>query len=99
MKEAENMNFLFDKNHIDWEDDLEQNMLSILATFNRVRDIFRFRDYLYLNELYEYFGLGWNPERENECFLYKDGDLKLKTKPIGNTSNVRVYVYQTNNEN
>ena len=56
---------VFDENSSSWE---KMNF----------RDIYKVRGYMYLNTIYEDFGLIWNPYDENTCWIYeRDGELEL----------------------
>ena len=32
------------------------------------KDLIYLREYIYLNQIYEHLGLGWDPDNENVCF-------------------------------
>lgn len=42
------------------------------------------RGYLYLNEVYETFGITWDPDEENVCYRENEGGINFKVKPRGN---------------
>ena len=39
-----------------------------------LNELLRARGYVYMNQIYEILGFGWDPERENRCYIYKQGD-------------------------
>ena len=62
--------FCFDQSSSNWTDNYERNRHFLWAEFDFFREIIRQRGYLYLNQIYEYLGVKWNPDEENVC--YKD---------------------------
>jgi hypothetical protein len=57
--------------------DKECNLLFIRCYETYCNDILKARGYIYLNTIYELFGVKWNPEWENLCMLYKP-DVTLR---------------------
>lgn len=40
----------------------------VLGNEIRYNDLLKARGYIYLNEVYQYFGVAWNADYDNECF-------------------------------
>lgn len=53
----------------------EANLMFIRYQENYFNDVLRVRGYLYFNDIYEAFGLEWNPEWENLYISYKQHGL------------------------
>ena len=70
---------VFDENSSSWEKmNFEFNKLYARSQLIFIRDIYKVRGYMYLNTIYEDFGLIWNPYDENTCWIYeRDGELEL----------------------
>lgn len=56
----------------------EDNRFFISIGERNVNDVLKYRGYVYLNQIYEYFGVKWDTERENLCYTYKSDDSLLK---------------------
>lgn len=68
----------FDKNSPHWERDYELNKLFVSTQLMFIRDLYEAKGYIYLDTIYDLFGLKWNPYEENICWvLERDGKLEL----------------------
>ena len=66
-----NHKFEFNRSSYKWEKECyEFNMLVANRVIHMIMDMFRIRGYLYLNQVYEYFGMKWNPDDENTLIRY-----------------------------
>ena len=68
---------IFDKRSLNWDEDQDFNRIFLKQGFKHLGDLCRVRGYLYLNRVYEYFGLDWNPDNENLCFRNKNGPIEF----------------------
>ena len=59
---------MFDSENPNWRDDREYNYAFLRVREENMNDIIRRRGYMYLNQVYEYLGVEWNPDDENPCF-------------------------------
>ena len=64
---------IFDSNSSSWCKDLEFNRFFIWRVIEHILGILNHRGYIYLNQIYELFGVEWNPDDENIC--YRDPDI------------------------
>ncbi len=70
--------FVFDGNSVLWTEDFEFNKLFARSRLCYLMDLYRINGYLYLNHIYECFGVMWNPYEENTCWISeRDGELEL----------------------
>lgn len=60
---------MFDKNATYWENDIDDNLCFVRMRGRYISDLLTVRGYLYMNQIYEHFGIKWNPEDLNELFL------------------------------
>jgi hypothetical protein len=78
----------FDKNSSRWERDYELNKLFIRTQLTFIQDLYETRGYIYLDTIYDLFGLRWNPYEENICWiLERDGELELSTLLLDRSCN------------
>lgn len=73
------------------EVDDERNLMMIRSTELCVNDYFRNRGYMYMSTIYELLGAKWNPEWENLCRIYKEGD-SIKFKVHKGSKGHEVYI-------
>lgn len=81
------ISLLFDRSNYFWEEDEAYNLAFIRLTAKHLNDLLSARGYLYLNDIYENFGMAWNPEWENKVIKYNTEDdtrIQLKATPINN---------------
>lgn len=67
---------VFDKTASYWSPYREYNYAFLRGKESYINDIIRHRGYIYLNQIYEMLGVGWNPEEENYCI--KNDNFKRK---------------------
>ena len=60
-----------------WMNDRKCNLLFIVTKEQYFNDLLRHRGYIYLNEICDGLGVGWNPMNENTCIKY-DGICSIK---------------------
>lgn len=65
----------FGKNAIGWCKNPELNKHFLRQQVYYLKEKCRFREYIYLNQIYEDLGVTWDPERDNICYLSKNGEL------------------------
>jgi len=58
--------FIFDESSSKYEND-EFNVLFIKAESRYIEDMYKIKGYVYLNTIYESFGLMWDPYKTNTC--------------------------------
>lgn len=73
----------FDKNATHWNRNEEINSYYLSAIKDYILDLFKIRGYIYLNQIYEHFGIRWNPKIENDLYLTENGLIKIEFEPIG----------------
>ncbi len=73
------------------EKDDERNLMMIRYTELNVNDYFKKRGYMYISTIYELLGVRWNPEWENLCRIYKDGD-RINFKVHKGKNGYEVYI-------
>lgn len=49
------------------------NKTFIWQQINYIRDRIRLKGYIYLNEIYDFFGARWDPHDSNDCLIYSEG--------------------------
>ena len=54
------------------ETDQWYNELFVKQKVVFIKDLLKFRGYVYLNQVYEMLGVKWNPEEENICYIYDE---------------------------
>lgn len=64
---------IFDSNCAGWRKDSEINMCFLVYQSDYIQELLSHRDYIYLNNLYEIFGVKWNPDNENLCWRKETG--------------------------
>ena len=77
---------IFDENAIHWTQNRDYNLSYAKTRGEYLNDILAIRGYLYLNQIYEKFGVEWNPEDINDLYLIDDGEITFKFKPIDENS-------------
>lgn len=81
----------FDKNAAGWTKYYETNKHFLNMQVMYLKEVLAYQDYLYLNRIYETFGIAWDPDRENTC--YRTGDnLNIDIWPAeGSDFVIKVY--------
>lgn len=69
----------FDERNINWSNSKEANLMFLRYSVQYIKSLLINRGYVYLNQICEYLGDGWNPDCYNQCFrhddFHKDGIL------------------------
>ena len=60
--------FKFDASCVYWTDNFEYNKIFLTHQAKYLKTRLANRGYLYLNEVYECFGLNWDPDHSNLCY-------------------------------
>lgn len=60
-----------------WTENEEYNRIVIEMTVAHMEDIFNYRGYVYLERIYEAFGLTWDPHMFNKAFIKEQDDNEL----------------------
>lgn len=55
----------------------EANLMFLRLMENTANKLFKTRGYSYINDIYEDFGVEWNPEWENLCRIYNGVPIKF----------------------
>lgn len=72
------MAMIFDEKSPYWERNFEFNKAFIESQLMYVRDAYFVRGYVYLEYIYRIFGIKWDPNNENTCWIFnRDGELKI----------------------
>lgn len=58
----------------------EGNYLFISYQESYINDLLKHRGYVYTNDIYELFGVEWNPEWENLVYTDKNKPIKFKIR-------------------
>ena len=58
--------------------DQDYNRYFLKETLKTLEDSFEAYEYLYLNKVYEYLSVKWNPNDENMVFKKDDGPIRLE---------------------
>ena len=74
-----NITIMFDAKSQKWEKrNYEFNVLFVRTLYSYLTDCYRCQGYIYLNHIYESFGIKWNPHEKNLCWIYeRDGELEV----------------------
>lgn len=67
------------------EDNEELNRMVVTMVCNYINDLLKVRGYIYLNQIYEYFGVKWNIETENHCLTSKYSPINFVVRNTGNS--------------
>ena len=71
--------FIFNKDtSINYESDEQWSLLYCRSQKRYLEDIYRTRGYIYLNQIYEQYGVKWNPEWANHCYIYEVNPVKIE---------------------
>lgn len=72
---------IFDESAAEWTSRPDWNAEYLKAKRAYLTDLFNYRGYIYLNRIYEEFGIGWNPGMVNSLYLAKSGPLVIEFEP------------------
>ena len=75
-------NIIFDESSANWTGRPDWNIGFLKAKRVYLMDLFNRRGYMYLDRIYEEFGIGWNPGMVNSLYLEKSGPLVIEFEPI-----------------
>ena len=82
---------MFGKTNAYWTNNQEYNLLFLKNQRKYTQDKFDVRGYIYMNEIYEAFGLTWHPEYFNPVFTKDSGRiLNVEFTPVERTNNIRI---------
>ena len=56
---------IFDERSYKWDKDPDFNRVFLKQSFRHLENSLKIQGYLYLNRVYEYLGMNWNPDNEN----------------------------------
>lgn len=73
---------IFDKTSLGWTKDADHNLRFLRLEAAYMEDKFKYRGYMYLNQIYECFGIGWNPSFGNDCYLSGSGPINFEFEPV-----------------
>ena len=83
---------IFDNGSFKWEDDYETNWCTIKSTTRLLYRSFDVRGYMYLNDIYEHFGIAWDPHEHNECFIKGSNSFALSWEHLeDNAFKINIY--------
>ena len=83
---------IFDNGSFKWEDDYETNWCTIKSTTRLLYRSFDVRGYMYLNDIYEHFGIAWDPHEHNECFIKGSNSFILSWEHLkDNAFEINIY--------
>lgn len=74
---------VFDETCIGWSEIPEHNERYLRLQREHLNDLLIYRRYLYLNVIYESFGVKWNPDDKNICYLAEFGPIGIEFQSIG----------------
>lgn len=77
---------IFDERSAKWYKHPDLNETFLVKQSDNLIDECEYRGYVYLNRVYEAFGIEWNPDDENICYRRDNGGIELEIVPIDNNS-------------
>lgn len=84
---------IFDKDAVHWAENADYNLSFVKTQVDYLKDLFNIRGYIYLNQICEHFGVGWNPENINDLYLIDDGPIEFKFK-VTDENSILIHVKQ-----
>ena len=85
----------FDERASAWLNDDVINKAFLRVQANYIKDLYSFRGYVYLNQIYETLGIEWEPERyENVCYCGKPHTLHIDIVPSSQRNIYLFKIYQ-----
>ena len=75
---------VFDENCIGWTRNFDINREFLKRIRSSLNEALINRGYVYLNQIYEYLYLAWNPDDENICYRKENGFIDMRFKPMDN---------------
>lgn len=74
---------IFNQNtSVNAEGDYEHDYMFLRYIGTHLIDLFKVRGYIYLNQIYEFCGVKWNPNDENKCWISDKSDLSFNVRNI-----------------
>jgi hypothetical protein len=77
---------VFDERCANWTENIEHDLMFLSMQADYIKEIFVHRGYMYLNQIYEYFGVQWKPNLVNSCYLLKSGPIEFEFEPISDVA-------------
>lgn len=74
---------VFDNNSAHWTKKNDDNLKFLQMIGHHCQDLFNSRGYMYLNQIYELFGIKWNPALVNSLYLVGSGPIVFEFEPAG----------------
>jgi hypothetical protein len=65
-----------------WTGRVDNDLMFLETQADYIKEMFVHRGYMYLNQIYEYFGIKWNPGFVSPCYLLKSGPLTFRFEPV-----------------
>ena len=87
--------FIFDTGNPSWVWSKEWNCIFIEKTMDRLGVTLRSKGYVYLNEIYEAFGVKWDPQRDNLIYIRIKGKKRefMGYHEIGDSNTWEIKTY------
>lgn len=83
---------IFDNKSFMWNDNYERNCYIIVSINQLLCGLFDARGYIYLNDIYERFGVAWDPHEVNECFIKGSNSFMLSWEYLkDNVFKINIY--------
>ena len=76
----------FDRKSSSWTHNIESNKFFLHYNIMYLKDLLMARGYLYLNTIYEVFGVEWNPDDENVCYRAENRNFNIIWDELGGNS-------------
>lgn len=77
---------IFDERCAAWTKDIDYDLMFLETQGSYIKEIFVHRGYIYLNQIYEYFGVEWNPNLVNPCYRLTSGQLRFEFEPVSSAA-------------
>lgn len=74
-----------------WTGDRDFDQMIINGQIDYLQDYCRFRGFIYLDRIYETFGVEWDPDDKNICYRQDKGGIEFKVESIDN-GNFKIYI-------
>ena len=76
---------IFDDKSTHWRtENNDYNLKTVQLVGNYCKDLLNSRGYIYLNQIYELFGVDWDPDMINNLYLSRDGQITFEFEPVEN---------------
>ena len=73
----------FDRSATPWCRDNEMIKFFIIHQIEYIRQRLRANGYIYLSDIYETFGVAWDPHDENTVWIHNEHDFQLRYARVG----------------